>query len=111
LTEYLFSYGTLQKDKVQLDLFGRLLNGAKDMLIGYRVSSIEIADPVFLATGAGSHQRIAIVTNEITDFIEGTAFEVNPEELLHADQYEPADYSRIKVKLESGKEAWVYAAK
>jgi hypothetical protein len=28
MKEYLFSYGTLQKEKVQLDLFGRILKGS-----------------------------------------------------------------------------------
>jgi gamma-glutamylcyclotransferase (GGCT)/AIG2-like uncharacterized protein YtfP len=109
MSEYLFSYGTLQKDKVQLDLFGRLLNGARDSLKGYKVSPIEITDKTFLAKGEQKDQRIAVITNDKNDFIEGTVFEVTAEELLHADKYEPEDYKRIKVKLESGKGAWVYA--
>ena len=51
MKEYLFSYGTLQKDKVQLDLFGRLLNGTKDILKGYKLFPIEIKDEKFLAKG------------------------------------------------------------
>ena len=111
MKEYLFSYGTLQKDKVQLDLFGRLLNGGKDILKGYKASIIEVTDEAFLAKGDGKYQRIAISTNDKNDSIEGTVFEVTAEELLHADKYEPEDYKRIKVELESGKKAWVYAAK
>jgi hypothetical protein len=37
-------------------------------------------------------------------------FEVTTEELLHADKYEPANYKRIKLVLESGKEACIYVA-
>jgi hypothetical protein len=44
MKEYLFSYGTLQKEKVQSDLFGRLLTGTKDILRGYKTSSIKITD-------------------------------------------------------------------
>jgi hypothetical protein len=44
MKEYLFSYGTLQKEKVQIDLFGRILAGSNDVLKGYRVSTIEITD-------------------------------------------------------------------
>ncbi|HAO29187.1 MAG TPA: UDP-N-acetylmuramate--alanine ligase, partial [Chryseobacterium indologenes] len=29
---YLFSYGTLQKEQVQLETFGRILQGEKDTL-------------------------------------------------------------------------------
>jgi hypothetical protein len=37
-------------------------------------------------------------------------FTISKEELLLADNYETDDYKRIKVKLQSGKEAWVYVA-
>lgn len=111
MKEYLFSYGTLQQVKVQLDLFGRLLTGTQDTLKGYKAVMIEITDEVFLAKGDGKYQRTAINTNDKNDFIEGTVFEVTPEELLHGDKYEPEGYIRIEVELASGKKAWVYAAK
>ena len=47
---------------------------------------------------------------DAADMIEGTVFEVSEEELFFADQYEPENYQRVKVVLQSGKEAWVYAA-
>ena len=111
MKEYLFSYGTLQTDKVQMELFGRVLVGAKDILKGYKVSSIEITDESFLSTGAQNVQRIAILSNDKKDMIEGTVFEISEEELLLTDKYEPDNYTRVNVMLESGKQAWVYAAK
>ncbi|HLG39390.1 MAG TPA: gamma-glutamylcyclotransferase family protein [Chitinophagaceae bacterium] len=111
MNEYLFSYGTLQTDKVQMDLFGRFLKGTKDILRGYRVSPIEITDEVFLAKGDGKHQKIAMISNNQNDFIGGMVFEVTEQELIHAGKYEPADYKRVKAKLQSGKNAWVYVAK
>jgi len=108
MTEHLFSYGTLQKENVQLDLFGRILKGSKDVLTGYETTVIEITDETFLAKGDGKNQRIAIATNNKADFIEGTVFEVTKEELLHADKYEPPNYKRIEIELESGKKAWIY---
>ena len=110
MKEYLFSYGTLQKDKVQLDLFGRLLDGAKDILQGYKLSPIEIKDEKFLAKGEGKFQLTVIATNNTNDSIEGSVLELSEEELLLADKYEPRNYKRIKVMLQSGKEAWIYAA-
>ncbi|MEP6900499.1 MAG: gamma-glutamylcyclotransferase family protein [Actinomycetota bacterium] len=110
MKENLFSYGTLQKDKVQLELFGRLLNGTKDSLKGYKISTIEIKDETFLAKGEEKYQLTAIPSNNKDDVIEGTAFEVSKEELLVADKYEPDDYKRVKVELESGKMVWIYAA-
>lgn len=44
MAETLFSYGTLRKASVQLDLFGRPSTGAEDALENYRLAPIEIAD-------------------------------------------------------------------
>ncbi len=110
MKENLFSYGTLQRSDVQLKLFGRLLSGSKDILKGYKLVSIEITDAVFLAKGDGEHQQTAIQSRDETDFIEGTAFEISTEELLSADEYEPGNYQRIAVSLQSGKKAWFYVA-
>lgn len=110
MKEYIFSYGTLQEDKVQLELFGRLLNGAQDVLRAYKSTSIEIKDESFLSKGEQKYQLTAIPSNGKNDFIEGTVFEISEEELLLADRYEPDGYQRIEVELESGKKAWIYAA-
>ena len=110
MKENLFSYGTLQKDKIQLELFGRLLNGAKDILKGYKLSSIEIKDESFLAKGEENIQQTVIPSKD-NDIIEGIVFEISEEELFLADKYEPENYIRVKIVLRSGKEAWIYAAK
>jgi gamma-glutamylcyclotransferase (GGCT)/AIG2-like uncharacterized protein YtfP len=110
MTEYLFSYGTLQTSNVQLALFGRRLTGAKDNLKGYKLSSIEITDETFLSTGAEKYQRIAAISDNKNDVIEGTLLEVSEEELRMADTYEPAEYKRVNVTFESGKKGWIYAA-
>jgi gamma-glutamylcyclotransferase (GGCT)/AIG2-like uncharacterized protein YtfP len=108
MKEYLFSYGTLQKKKVQADLFGRILAGSPDVLRGYKVSTIEIMDEAFLSKGEGKYQKTLIVS--ASDIVDGTALEITGEELLLADKYEPKNYKRIKVMLESGKKAWIYVA-
>jgi gamma-glutamylcyclotransferase (GGCT)/AIG2-like uncharacterized protein YtfP len=108
MKELLFSYGTLQKEKVQLELFGRLLNGAKDILGGYKLSPVEIKDESFLAKGEDKYQLTLIPSKD--EIVEGTIFEISEEELLLADRYEPENYKRIKVTLRSGKEAWIYVA-
>lgn len=69
---------------------------------------IEITDEVFLAKGDGKYQQIAMNTNDKNDAIQGTVFEVSEDELLHADKYEPDNYKRVKIELESGKKAWIY---
>ena len=105
--EYLFSYGTLRHEAVQNDLFGRRLTGHPDQLPGYRIEDITIEDEGF--TG-DQHQKIAVHTDNAKDMVEGEVFEVTEQELLVADKYEPMEYKRIMVKLESGKEAWIYAS-
>ena len=109
MNQYLFSYGTLQKEKVQIELFGRILQGSGDTLIGYKVSTIEIKDESFLLKGEQKYQLTAVISKD-NDNIKGTVFEITEEELRLADKYEPVNYKRVKVVLESGKEAWVYIA-
>jgi len=108
--QYLFSYGTLQNDQVQLNLFGKCLAGSPDRLTGYKIVSIEITDKEFLSKGEQKIQRTLVFSNNSRDTIEGMALEISPGELLMADQYEPENYKRISVMLESGKQAWIYAA-
>lgn len=108
MAEYLFSYGTLQKERVQLETFGRLLKGEQDVLAGYKLSSIEITDPEVLASSEQQYHLIAIPTGADTDTIQGVIFEISMEELLSADAYEAEDYKRVKEKFKSGNEAWVY---
>ena len=105
---YLFSYGTLQKEKVQLTLFGRRLQGWSDLLAGFITASVEISDETFLSKGEGQQQLTAVKSDDTNDVVKGTAFEITEEELLLCDRYEPAGYERINVALQSGREAWIY---
>lgn len=109
MSENLFSYGTLQKEPVQIKLFGRLLKGTKDILPNYKIAVIEIKDEAFLAKGEDKFQKTLVYSND-GDFVEGTVLELTQDELLQADKYEPDNYRRIKVKLKSGKESWIYVA-
>jgi gamma-glutamylcyclotransferase (GGCT)/AIG2-like uncharacterized protein YtfP len=107
-TEYLFAYGTLQTEAVQLATFGRRLAGQPDALTGYRLAMVEIEDQAFVtASGSAQHRNLQF-TGLASDFVEGTVFTVTREELEQADEYEPADYKRTFVQLRSGVKAWVY---
>jgi hypothetical protein len=55
---YLFSYGTLQKEKVQLETFGRILQGEKDALSGYKIDMLEITDPEVLRTSGEKYHPV-----------------------------------------------------
>jgi gamma-glutamylcyclotransferase (GGCT)/AIG2-like uncharacterized protein YtfP len=110
MSELLFSYGTLQKEKVQLELFGKTLHGLTDVLSGYRTVQIEIKDQAVLSTSEQRYHLIAVPSNDKNDFINGIVLELTEEELHIADEYETEDYKRIRAMLESGKESWVYVA-
>jgi gamma-glutamylcyclotransferase (GGCT)/AIG2-like uncharacterized protein YtfP len=42
--------------------------------------------------------------------VRGMVFTITPEELAAADSYETKDYKRVRVRLGSGGEAWVYVS-
>lgn len=107
---YLFSYGTLQKETVQLRLFKRILRGMKDVLPGYKAVSVDSRDEAYLAKGEQRYRQTAFASANENDEIEGIVFEITNEELAVSDDYEPEGYTRIKVKLKSGKDAWLYVA-
>jgi hypothetical protein len=108
-TENLFAYGTLQTEAVQLALFGRRLDGKEDVLVGFRLTIIQIEDEEFVeASGSADHRNLQFTGNP-SDFVSGTAFAVTRSELERADAYEPDGYSRTLVQLRSGLKAWVYS--
>ncbi|MGZ3273816.1 MAG: gamma-glutamylcyclotransferase family protein [Caulobacteraceae bacterium] len=104
----LFSYGTLQDAQVQRETFGRLLTGRADALPGYRRGTLRITSPEVVATSGAEEHPVVEPTGDPDDLVEGTVFEITPEELAAADVYEAADYRRIAVRLRSGTEAWLY---
>ena len=107
MAELLFSYGTLQQDSVQMASFGRLLNGRRDALPGWRQTMVEITDPNVLAKSGKTHHPI-VMPGRKDDAVDGTVFEITTEELAAADRYEVSDYKRIAAPLKSGVTAWVY---
>jgi hypothetical protein len=104
----LFSYGTLQLASVQIALFGRLLEGSKDAMPGYRHSMVEITDPGVIAKSGTALHPIVTNSGNPAEAVEGILFQITETELAAADAYEVADYRRIQVRLKSGTDAWVY---
>nr|WP_315033875.1 gamma-glutamylcyclotransferase family protein [uncultured Chryseobacterium sp.] len=105
---YLFSYGTLQKEQVQLETFGRILQGEKDTLTGYKLDKVEITDPeVLRKSGQKFHPVLRFSGNDL-DKVEGVLFEVTEEEILQADDYEVDDYKRIETIFASHKKGFIY---
>jgi gamma-glutamylcyclotransferase (GGCT)/AIG2-like uncharacterized protein YtfP len=104
----LFSYGTLQQEDVQLLTFGRLLQGHRDERPGAE-PSVKIEDPQVAAASGTTHHANVTFNGRTDARVSGTVFEVSEAELAAADQYEQrAKYTRVAVRLASGKEVWVY---
>lgn len=108
--EKLFSYGTLRYTAVQRATFGRTLSGANDVLTGYRIDRITIADAHVLELSKESEHPILRVSNVASDTVTGMVFDVTLEELALADSYEVDAYKRARVTLQSGVEAWAYVS-
>ena len=108
LTDFLFSYGTLQLDAVQVATFSRQLTGKRDVLAGFEETVLIIEDEAVISISGKTHHTIAKFTGRASDTISGTVYAVTPEEIQSADKYEVAACQRVSVVLESGIRAWVY---
>ncbi len=111
MDEYLFSYGTLQDEAVQLATFGRRLSGEPEVLAGFRIDHLKIEDEAVIAASGLRYHLIISPSGNSQDVVTGTGFNVSHAELLQADAYEAEDYQRVRVDLKSGRRAWVYTRK
>ena len=105
---YLFSYGTLQQEEVQLSTFGRYLVGEDDSLAGYVLAQQPIDRAASIRISGRAVQPIAKHTGCAHHHVPGTVFPVSDDDIKLADRYEVEAYRRIQVTLESGKQAWAY---
>jgi gamma-glutamylcyclotransferase (GGCT)/AIG2-like uncharacterized protein YtfP len=101
----LFAYGTLRDQDVQENLFGRILHGTPETLVGYELNEIQIEEEFGI-----EHYPIIMETNNSNDTISGVLYEVSMRELHQADLYEGLHYRRVEVHLQSNQKAWAYSA-
>src|SRR6185312_4234927 len=97
--EFLFSYGTLQLEAVQIATFGRQLTGTRDVLPAFETTLLAIYDQATVSLSGKTHHAIAKFTGRPADSVSGTVFAVTPEEIQSADEYEVAAYTRVSVLL------------
>lgn len=100
----LFTYGSLQNEEIQDNLFGRLLKGTREKLIGYVLKRILIEEEFGLI-----EYPIIIETKNENDYIDGIVYEITDKELYQTDLYEGIHYKRVEVQLVSGQKAWAYS--
>jgi hypothetical protein len=104
----LFSYGTLQLEAVQRAVFGRLLTGQPDAMVGWGLVPLTITDPGVIETSGKAVHTIAKRTGDPADRVEGVVYFITAAELDAADRYEVDAYGRVEVELASGRKAFVY---
>ena len=104
----LFTYGTLQLPQVQLEKYGRLLDGKADVLPGYRLERLEVDDPDVVRLSGKSDHPIARYSGHASDRVTGIAYDISEGELAATDAYEVEPYDRVEVVLESGRRAFAY---
>lgn len=109
--ENLFSYGTLRLEEVQLETFGRKLDGERDALPEYKLVMLTITDQEFVIKSGSANHRSLQFTGNSADVVEGVVFKVTRKELEQADAYEPEGYERVRAQLSSGANAWVFVHK
>jgi gamma-glutamylcyclotransferase (GGCT)/AIG2-like uncharacterized protein YtfP len=108
--ELLFSYGTLQQKHVQVANFGRVLKGNSDILPRYNIDQLKITDKKVLGLSREKFHPILKYTGDNNDEVSGTIFELTKSEIKRADDYEVDDYKRVRARLKSGRNCWIYAA-
>ena len=107
-SEFLFSYGTLQLEAVQMATFGRQLAGTSDALRGFELVLLKIEDQTVVAISGTAHHTMAKFTGRASDVVSGMVFAVTQDEIQNADKYEVAAVKRVAVVLQSGVRAWAY---
>ena len=95
--EKLFTYGTLQDSEIQQKLFGRILKGKTDILVGYVLSNIVIDGNEYSA-----------VTLKLGEQVQGVVYDLSLDEFKLTEKYEGNSYKIIKTRLLSGVKSWVY---
>jgi gamma-glutamylcyclotransferase (GGCT)/AIG2-like uncharacterized protein YtfP len=108
VSEALFSYGTLQDEKVQRAVFGRAVTSEPDAIVGYKLVPVKIESQEAVAISGIAVHTILEPAGRDAAPIEGVLLSITPAELARADAYESAEYKRIRVSLRSGAQAWVY---
>ena len=98
-TEMIFAYGTLRDEVTQIKVFGRATDGIPDVLDGYRLDSINLDGTVY-----------PIAHQDDNGVVNGLRYPVTLAELDLIDVYEGDEYGRIRVRLRSGENSWVYVA-
>lgn len=91
---YLFSYGTLQEDRIQLMLFGEVLQTQVDSIEGYVTLNDYFGYPRIVEFERG--------------IVYGKVLEIDEVDFPIVDRYESEAYEKKVVETSKGRQVYVY---
>lgn len=97
MSQCLFVYGSLLKESVQQQVLGRFEEGIPDALEAHKTI------PAFV----DGQQYLTAIPDKKSS-VAGRILMVSEDELAKIDMYEEPEYTRRKITLKSGTEAWLY---
>jgi gamma-glutamylcyclotransferase (GGCT)/AIG2-like uncharacterized protein YtfP len=107
----IFSYGSLQEEAVQRTVYGRVLRGEADALVGWVRTQIDVPKWHKAASSGTTHYANVERSPASASRVAGTLLELTDAELNASDGYErDADYIRVMTTLESKRQAWLYVS-
>lgn len=104
----LFSYDTLRSQDLQIQHYGRKLEGIDGALSGYTLKDSTINDVSMTEHSHTTTPQIAIKSKEKSDTLKGMVFEITGEELVETDKMAAPNSNRILATTDAGVEVWVY---
>lgn len=107
----LFTYSTLLSEKVQIDFFGKVLNGINDVVKGYKLGVFQIINPEAISVSENDCHPIATPSKNPNDEVSGAVYEIPEEKLKIIEQCISEDCFKTKVVTESGTQCWMYTIK
>lgn len=103
----LFTYGTLRNSQLQIEWFGRELQGVADRIRGYRFEMVEIRDQKLLEESGEIYHPILEEDPE-GHGVPGIVLDLSAEEFEKVSTLGFDHYHAIEAVLESGRKAVVY---
>lgn len=95
--ESLFVYGTLRDPKIQKQAMGRAVKGVPGVLVGFKKTRVKIGGEFY-----------PIIKRSPGSSVKGLVLLLTGKELKLLDDWESENYERKRIRLRSGKTAWVY---
>ena len=96
---YIFSYGTLGDEPIQVEIFGERIEPKPDSIQNFVVRDLIEESGIY-----------PIAYHKKGQELRGNLLRVNAQQLENADEYEGPSYVRSLIDTKGGFQAWLYHA-